>query len=73
MDERAFEKRIRILEPKLYHTAYTLVWNDADAADTIQECILKAWRKLGSLKDEERFDVWTMFSFPAEFSPRQFF
>ncbi len=60
VDETTFEARIRLLEPKLYRTAYALLWNDADAADAMQECILKAWRKLGSLKDEERFDAWTM-------------
>lgn len=60
MDERVFEERIRALEPRLYRTAYALLWNDADAADAMQECILKAWRKLGSLKEEQRFDAWTM-------------
>ncbi len=60
MDERVFEERVRALEPKLYRTAYALLWSDADAADAIQECILKAWRKLGSLKEEARFEAWTM-------------
>ncbi len=60
MDDKAFEEQILALEPKLYRTAYALLWNDADAADAMQECILKAWRKLDSLKDDERFSAWTM-------------
>ncbi|MDD3409381.1 MAG: sigma-70 family RNA polymerase sigma factor [Eubacteriales bacterium] len=60
MDEKAFEERILALEPKLYHTACAILWNDADAADAMQECILKAWRKQDSLKDPERFSAWTM-------------
>ena len=58
VDERTFEERIRTLEPRLYRTAYAMLYSDADAADAMQECILRAWRKLGSLKDEERFDAW---------------
>lgn len=60
MDERTFEERVRALEPKLYRTACAMLWSDADAADAMQECIIKAWRRLGSLKDEERFEAWTM-------------
>ena len=60
MDDKAFEEQILALEPKLYRTAYALLWNDADAADAMQECILKAWRKQNSLKDDERFSAWTM-------------
>ena len=59
MDEKTFEERILLLEPKLYRTAYAILWNDADVADAMQECILKAWQKLGFLKDEERFEAWT--------------
>lgn len=45
MDERAFEQRVLELEPRLYRTACAILWNDADAADALQECLLKAWRK----------------------------
>ncbi|MDD3412339.1 MAG: RNA polymerase sigma factor [Eubacteriales bacterium] len=60
MDEKAFEERVLALEPKLYRTACAMLWNDADAADAMQECILKAWRKQDSLRDPERFSAWTM-------------
>ncbi len=59
MDDQAFEERILALEPKLYRTAYAILWNDADVADAMQECIIKAWRKQDGLKDAERFGAWT--------------
>ncbi len=58
VDEKTFEQAVLRLEPKLYRTAYAVLWNDADAADAMQECIVKAWRKLDSLRDESRFDAW---------------
>ena len=59
VDEKTFESRILLLEPKLYRMACAILWNDADAADAMQDCILRAWQKLGSLKEEARFDAWT--------------
>ena len=58
MDERAFEQRVLELEPRLYRTACAILWNDADAADALQECLLKAWRKRSSLKEEACFNSW---------------
>ena len=58
MDEKAFEQRVLELEPRLYRTACAILWNDADAADALQECLLKAWRKRGALKDEACFNSW---------------
>lgn len=60
MEERTFEDAVLRLEPKLYRTAYAILWNDADAADAIQESIIKAWCKLNSLRDANRFDAWVM-------------
>jgi RNA polymerase sigma-70 factor (ECF subfamily) len=60
VNERTFEEAVLRLEPKLYRTAYAILWNDADAADAIQESIIKAWRKLNSLRDADRFDAWVM-------------
>ena len=56
--EGAFEQRVLELEPRLYRTACAILWNDADAADALQECLLKAWRKRGSLKEEACFNSW---------------
>ena len=58
MDEKTFENAVLRLEPKLYRTAAAILWNDADAADAMQESIFKAWRKLSALRDDARFDTW---------------
>lgn len=60
MDESTFEAAIRRLEPKLYRMAYAILWNSEDAADAMQEAILRAWVKRGSLRDPARFDAWMM-------------
>lgn len=58
MDERDFETMVRRMTPKLYRMAMSILWNDADAADAIQEAILTAWQKQGSLRDAARFEAW---------------
>lgn len=60
MDEQAFEEAVRRLEPRMYRTAMAVLWNDADAADAIQECILRAWSKRQTLRDESRLDSWML-------------
>ena len=60
MDEQAFELAVRRLQTRMYRTAVSILWNDEDAADAIQEAILRAWQKRRSLKNPEAFDVWLM-------------
>ena len=60
MDEQAFEEAVRRLEPRLYRTAMAILWNDADVADAIQECILRAWQKQHTLRDESKLDGWIL-------------
>lgn len=60
MDEQAFEDAVRRLEPQMYRTAMAILWNDADVADAIQECILRAWQKRKTLRDESRLDGWLL-------------
>lgn len=44
----------------MYRTAMSILWNDADVADAMQECILRAWQKRRSLRDETRLDSWML-------------
>ncbi len=39
-------------EDAMYHVAKTLLYNDADCADAIQEAIVKAFSKLDTLKND---------------------
>lgn len=58
MDATEFSERVRACEPKLYHMAKSLLLCEADCADAVQEALLKAWRKLGALRQEEYFETW---------------
>lgn len=60
MDEQEFERAVRRLQTRMYRTAVSILWNDEDAADAIQEAILRAWQKRRSLRHSEAFDVWLM-------------
>lgn len=60
MDEQEFEQAIRRMQTRMYRAAVSVLWNDEDAADAIQEAVLRAWRKRHSLRRAEAFDVWLM-------------
>ena len=42
----------------MYHIAKSLLYNDADCADAIQEAIVKAFSKLHTLKDDSYARTW---------------
>ena len=50
--------RVLEAESSLYRVAISILRSDQDCADAMQEGILKAWLKLGSLKDERYFKSW---------------
>lgn len=43
---------------EMYKIAYSILHNDADAADAISETILKCWRNIGNLRKEKYFKTW---------------
>lgn len=45
-------------EETIYHIAKSLLYNDADCADAIQEAIVKAFAKLHTLKDDSYAKTW---------------
>ena len=47
-------------EDAMYHVAKTLLYNDADCADAIQEAIVKAFSKLDTLKKDVYAKTWLM-------------
>ena len=47
-------------EDAMYHVAKTLLYNDADCADAIQEAIVKAFSKLDTLKKDAYAKTWLM-------------
>ncbi|WP_226000487.1 RNA polymerase sigma factor [Paenibacillus sp. BJ-4] len=57
-DRRAFVNIIREVENDLYGMAYSILRNEQDSADALQEAILKAYKSLGTLRDESLFKTW---------------
>ena len=45
-------------EDTLYHVAKTLLYNDADCADAIQEAIVKAFTNLHTLRQDSYAKTW---------------
>lgn len=60
MNEATFTDTVRRMTPEMYRVAVSMLWNDADANDAIQEAILRAWEKQDRLRDEDRFPAWLM-------------
>lgn len=58
MDEREYTRRVEAMERKLYRTCAALLGSDADCADAVQEALIKAWRALPTLKQEQYFETW---------------
>lgn len=60
MDAESFKKDFLPFHRKLYHIAYRLLENEADAEDLVQEAYLKLWDKrkeLTAISNPEAFSV----------------
>ena len=58
MNREQFGEQVLNLESALYHAAKSILRNDEDCADALQNGILKAWQKLDTLRDDARFRPW---------------
>jgi RNA polymerase sigma-70 factor (ECF subfamily) len=57
-DASSFDVLVRRWERKIRGAIYRIVGSDDDALDLCQETFLKAYRGLGSFKQEARFSSW---------------
>jgi RNA polymerase sigma-70 factor (ECF subfamily) len=55
-----FHDLIRPYERQVYLTAFSVVKNEAEAEDIVQEAVLRAYRKLASFRGESKFGTWLM-------------
>lgn len=53
-----FETQVRALLPRLLGVARRLTRSDADAEDLVAEAVVRAWRGLDGLHDEQAFRGW---------------
>lgn len=57
-DQQAFSRLITAEENRLYRIAKSILKSDADCADAMQEAIIRAWRRLHTLKEPSHFNHW---------------
>ena len=57
-DADAFDLLMRPQLQRMYRIAISILENEEDAADAIQETVLRCWQKIGQLKNEEFFQTW---------------
>lgn len=60
MNSVQFNSQILTLSDKLYRFAKSILRNDNDAMDAVQDLNLKMWEKRGSLDDVENIPAYTM-------------
>jgi RNA polymerase sigma-70 factor, ECF subfamily len=57
-DGEAYELIVLERGQHLYRTALAILGRDADARDATQEALIAGWRRLGDLREPDRFDAW---------------
>jgi len=57
-DAAAFAELVDTRIDRCYRLAWSVLSNDADAADATQDALVSAWRQLPRLRDPSAFDSW---------------
>ena len=58
MDRERFIAEIEACSGMMYRVAWSILRNDADCEDALQEAALKAWEKRNRLRDDRFFRTW---------------
>ena len=57
-DTNSFSALILPYEQRLFHHAYRMLSNEAEAEDAVQEALLKAWQKIHTYHGNAAFSTW---------------
>lgn len=60
MDKESFVAQVTACTGLMYHTAWTILHNEEDCRDALQDTVLRAWEKRHTLRDETRFKPWLL-------------
>lgn len=60
INKEDFCEKIRLCERAMYSLAYSILRNDADAAEAISEAICRAYKNINTLKNENAFKAWIL-------------
>ena len=58
MERKFFIAEIETCSDMMYRVAWSILRNDADVQDALQDAVLKAWEKRDKLRDEMFFRTW---------------
>ncbi len=58
MDKQTFSSRVKAMERQLYRVAMSYTANVEDAADAVQEALMRAWARRDTLRNEALFETW---------------
>ena len=58
MDQREYQQRIEACLPALYRVARSVLSNEHDCADAVQEAIFQGWINRRQLRDPSNFKTW---------------
>jgi len=58
LERKFFIAEIETCSDMMYRVAWSILRNDADVQDALQDAALKAWEKRDKLRDEEFFRTW---------------
>lgn len=57
-DFEHFERRVREFHRLVFHVAYAVLRDHADAEEIVQDTFFRAYRKLSGLRDPQKFRAW---------------
>lgn len=60
LDALTFQAQVRQMETLLFRVSMSYLGNAEDAADAVQDALVKAWEKRSSLAKQEQFCPWVM-------------
>ncbi len=60
MDAITFQREAMQLEKLMYHVSWSILRNNDDCADAVQEALTRAWQKKHTLRSMDRFKPWLM-------------
>lgn len=58
MDAVTFQKEAMRLQTLLYHVSFSILRNDQDCADAVQEALMLAWQHRDDLREGAAFKPW---------------